>query len=123
MRGTIRYRLVDATPYACVWFGHRAPIRAAAPPSERGRAPGGSIGIHPGPRGGLMFGRNDWLMIAGALLAVLSLLHSAMGERAILGPLFRERGWSLPFAERPAVQSLLRFAWHLTTFAWLGMSA
>jgi hypothetical protein len=70
-----------------------------------------------------MLSHTHWLMLAGGLLAALSLTHSLLGERAILMPLFRDRSWSLPVAARPAVQSLLRFAWHLTTFAWLGMAA
>lgn len=70
-----------------------------------------------------MLSSSHWLMLAGGLLAVLALAHSILGERAILGPLFRNPSWTLPVAPRPALQSLLRFAWHLTTLAWLGVSA
>jgi hypothetical protein len=66
---------------------------------------------------------SHWLMLAGGLLAVLALAHSILGERAILGPLFRNPSWTLPVAPRPALQALLRFAWHLTTLAWLSVSA
>lgn len=70
-----------------------------------------------------MLSNSHWLMLAGGLLAVLALAHSILGEREILGPLFRNPSWTLPVAPRPALQSLLRFAWHLTTLAWLSLSA
>jgi hypothetical protein len=70
-----------------------------------------------------MLSSSHWLVLAGGLLAALSLAHSILGERAILGPLFRDPTWTLPVAPRRALQSLLRFAWHLTTLAWLSMSA
>lgn len=70
-----------------------------------------------------MLSNTQWLGLAGAFLVALGLGHSMMGERAILVPLFRDQSWSLPVAARPALHSLLRFAWHLTTLAWLGMSA
>lgn len=55
------------------------------------------------------------------ILLALGLLHSLLGEAAILKPLFR-KAWSLDI-ERYAVERILRFAWHLTTFAWVGFAA
>ena len=51
-----------------------------------------------------------WLVIAGALFAVLAVLHSILGERLVLRRLFRDASGPLRVA---ALRSLLRFAWHL----------
>lgn len=60
-------------------------------------------------------------IIIAICLAILATAHSALGEREILGPLFRS-SWEKP-APRWAMQRILRFAWHLTSIAWLGMAA
>ncbi len=54
--------------------------------------------------------------------AALGLAHSFLGERYVLKPLFAHEGWSLRSMSRPAAVSLLRFAWHATTIAWLGLA-
>lgn len=63
---------------------------------------------------------NSSIIIASCLL-VLAIAHSLLGERVILGPLFQS-AWEKP-APRWAMQRILRFAWHLTSIAWLGMAA
>ena len=60
-------------------------------------------------------------VVAAALFVLIAGLHSVLGERLLLGPLFEKMPpVRLPrrFAERT-----LRFAWHLTTVAWLGFAA
>jgi hypothetical protein len=62
------------------------------------------------------------LYIAAALIALLGLAHSVLGERYILTRLFRR---DLPklFGGVEFTRRTLRFAWHFTTVLALGMSA
>lgn len=58
-----------------------------------------------------------------AVLVVLAVLHSLLGERRLLGPLFagalpRE---ALPLG-RAFTERTLRFAWHLLSVAWLALA-
>lgn len=62
----------------------------------------------------------DW--IAAGLLIVIAAAHSALGERAIVGPLLRSDGWQVR-VPRPAADRILRFAWHLTSLAWVALAA
>lgn len=50
---------------------------------------------------------------------VLALAHSLLGERELLRPLFH-RPWDIG-VPRAAVEVILRFAWHLTSVAWVGL--
>lgn len=62
-------------------------------------------------------------LITGAILAVLiSVVHSYLGERFILTRLFR--GTSLPhlFGGDRFTRQTLRFAWHLSSIAWVGLA-
>jgi hypothetical protein len=65
---------------------------------------------------------NSDLMLALISLVVLAIAHSALGEAKLIGPLisgdFPPLGIPSPFAKR-----VLRFAWHLTSVAWLGLAA
>ena len=67
--------------------------------------------------------KSSSLWIAAGVLVAIGVAHSWLGERKVLAPLFASRGWGLSVASRPQAQSLLRFAWHLTTLAWLGLCA
>jgi len=66
---------------------------------------------------------NLFLMVGGLLSALIGIVHSVLGEKLVLGPLF-ERGdvpkllGSTDFARRT-----LRFAWHLTTVLLLAIGA
>lgn len=62
----------------------------------------------------------DSIVVAAAFV-VLALAHSVLGERELLRPLFAQR-WELPIP-RAAVERILRFAWHLTSVAWLGLAS
>jgi cytochrome c oxidase subunit IV len=53
--------------------------------------------------------------------SVLALAHSILGERELLRPLFA-RSWEIGLPRR-GVERVLRFAWHLTSVAWLGLAA
>lgn len=60
-------------------------------------------------------------IIVASCLVILSVVHSVLGEKGILQPLFRA-DWKEP-APRWAMERILRFAWHLTSLAWLGLGA
>lgn len=55
------------------------------------------------------------------MLVLLAVVHSALGETSILGPLFKQQ-WKIE-EPRWAVERILRFAWHLTSVAWLALAA
>lgn len=59
------------------------------------------------------------LIIAGCLL-VLAAAHSFLGETNILRPLFAAE-WTMTRTPRWATERILRFAWHLTSVAWIAM--
>lgn len=61
--------------------------------------------------------------IAAILLFLLGLAHSVLGERYILGRLFRRDNLPRLFGETAFTTRTLRFAWHITTVAWWGMAA
>jgi len=59
---------------------------------------------------------------AAAVLALIAVGHSMLGERVIVGPLLAAP--ELPVAvPRFAGRKVIRFAWHLTSVAWLGLAA
>ena len=62
------------------------------------------------------------LPTAALLLVGIGLAHSYLGERYILGRLFRR---DLPelFGSDVFTKRTLRFAWHLSTVAWWGFAA
>ncbi len=67
-------------------------------------------------------GELDVLTIAAAaILFLLAILHSVLGELALLRPLFAE-SWRVA-VPRAAAETILRFAWHLTSIAWVGLGA
>ena len=59
------------------------------------------------------------LLVAAILTFAIGLAHSYLGERYILIRLFRQ---PLPklFGDDNFTKQTLRFAWHLTSIAWLG---
>ncbi|MDJ0748091.1 MAG: hypothetical protein QNJ11_01340 [Woeseiaceae bacterium] len=62
------------------------------------------------------------LALAALLILAIALAHSYLGERYILVRLFRQ---SLPklFGSDEFTKRTLRFAWHVTSVAWLGFAA
>lgn len=63
-------------------------------------------------------------LVAGGVLMFIGVLHSVLGELGILRPLFAAT-WQTEGIPRAAIERILRFAWHLTTLAWvaLGLTA
>lgn len=59
--------------------------------------------------------------LAAVLLVLLAIAHSVLGETSILRPLLRQE-WRVA-EPRWAVERILRFAWHLTSLAWLALAA
>ena len=62
------------------------------------------------------------LLLAATLVVLVGLAHSYLGEKFILMRLFRQ---PLPrlFGDDWFTRQTLRFAWHITTVAWLGFAA
>jgi hypothetical protein len=63
------------------------------------------------------------LLAAAALTSLLALAHSYLGERYILVRLFRRDRLPELFGGPAFTRRTLRFAWHLTSLAWLGLAA
>jgi hypothetical protein len=63
------------------------------------------------------------LQLAALLIVVLGLAHSILGERYILVRLFRRSDLPKIFGSADFTVRTLRFAWHITTVAWLGLAA
>ena len=63
------------------------------------------------------------LTLAAVLLVLLGLAHSVLGERFILIPLFKRRDLPAILGSADFTNRTLRFAWHITTIAWIGFAA
>jgi hypothetical protein len=61
--------------------------------------------------------------VAAILCLVLALGHSYLGERYILIRLFRRDDLPRLFGSDVFTKRTLRFAWHITSIAWLGFGA
>jgi hypothetical protein len=57
-----------------------------------------------------------FLVASAALLALTAIVHSVLGERYLLKPLFRQTHGILASS---LARFVLRFAWHLTSLSWL----
>ncbi len=66
---------------------------------------------------------NVGLLIAAALLLLTAIAHSFLGERYILVRLFRRDDLPRLFGSDWFTRRTLRFAWHITSVAWLGFAA
>jgi hypothetical protein len=63
------------------------------------------------------------LLIAAGLTMVLAAAHSYLGERYILIRLFRRDNLPKLLGGVEFTKQTLRFAWHITSLAWLGLAA
>ncbi|MCG9727714.1 hypothetical protein [Vibrio brasiliensis] len=63
------------------------------------------------------------LYLAAFLLVVVSFAHSYLGERFILSRLFERDNLPKLLGSDDFTKRTLRFAWHLTSVAWLGLAA
>ena len=66
---------------------------------------------------------NLGLLVAAAVLALTAIAHSVLGERYILIRLFRRDNLPRLFGSDWFTRRTLRFAWHVTSVAWLGFAA
>lgn len=64
-----------------------------------------------------------FLYIAAFLIIVLGVAHSYLGEKYILIRLFRRENLPKIFDNQEFTKRTLRFAWHITTVAWIGFAA
>ena len=62
------------------------------------------------------------LLVAAGLLTLTAMAHSVLGERYILIRLFRRDSLPRLFGSDRFTRRTLRFAWHLTSVAWLGFA-
>lgn len=63
------------------------------------------------------------LLLAAALLVLIAAAHSYLGERYILIRLFRRADLPKLRGSDWFTKRTLRFAWHITSVAWLGFAA
>jgi hypothetical protein len=66
---------------------------------------------------------NAALTVAVVLTIAVGAAHSYLGERYILIRLFRRPDLPQLFGSDVFTKLTLRFAWHITTIAWLGFAA
>jgi hypothetical protein len=62
------------------------------------------------------------LLLAAVLLVLTAAAHSFLGERYILMRLFRRENLPRLFGGDEFTKRTLRFAWHVTSVAWLGFA-
>ncbi len=62
-------------------------------------------------------------LVAAALLVAIAAAHSYLGERYILIRLFRREDLPKLRGSEAFTKRTLRFAWHITSVAWLGFAA
>jgi len=63
------------------------------------------------------------LLLAAGLTVLLALAHSYLGERYILIRLLRREDLPRLFGGVDFTKQTLRFAWHLTSLAWVGFAS
>lgn len=61
------------------------------------------------------------LVIAAVLSVLIGIAHSVLGERLLLGPLFRRGEVPKLLGSSTFPRQVLRFTWHLTTVLALGI--
>jgi hypothetical protein len=66
---------------------------------------------------------NVLLLIAGLLSVLIGIAHSGLGERLVLGPLFRRGDLPKLLGSESFAQRTLRFTWHLTTVLLVAIGA
>ncbi len=62
-------------------------------------------------------------LIVAALGAVgIGLAHSILGEKGIVKPVVRRMNWEGVPPDADFLNRTVRFAWHITTLAWIGLA-
>jgi hypothetical protein len=64
-----------------------------------------------------------WLITGAVTLATLAALHSYIGETRLLQPLLAMPDLPVFQGNMDYTRAVLRWAWHLTSLAWLGVAA
>lgn len=62
------------------------------------------------------------LLVGALLLGIIGFMHSYLGERFVLSRILALPDLPKLRGSRAYMQSLLRWAWHLTSIAWWGTS-
>ncbi len=62
------------------------------------------------------------LLVAAGLAAALAVAHSWLGERFLVSRLLRLENLPRIRGSRSFTANTIRFAWHLTTVAWIGLA-
>lgn len=63
------------------------------------------------------------LLVAALFMVGLAAAHSWLGERVLLGPLLAPEARAGLLAKSGFARRVLRFAWHLTSIAFIGLGA
>ena len=63
---------------------------------------------------------NVLLLVGGLLSALIGIVHSVLGEKLLLGPLFKRGELPKLLGSATFARRTLRFAWHLTTVLLVG---
>lgn len=63
------------------------------------------------------------LLIAAILTVAVSLMHSILGEKRLIGPLLRMEGLPVILGSLNNTKLTLRIAWHITSLMWWGIAA
>ncbi len=62
------------------------------------------------------------LMVAALSAVGVGLVHSILGERGIVKPILKRMNWHGVPPDAEFLNSTVRFAWHITTLAWVGFA-
>jgi hypothetical protein len=63
------------------------------------------------------------VLIVAALGAVgIGLVHSMLGEQGIVKPILKRMDWAGVPPDADFLNRTVRFAWHITTLAWIGLA-
>jgi hypothetical protein len=62
------------------------------------------------------------LMVAALGAAGIGLVHSILGEQGIVKPILRRMNWQGVSPDAEFLNNTVRFAWHITTLAWVGFA-
>lgn len=68
-----------------------------------------------------MFSDSVPLTVAGVLAIAVAVLHSYLGERYLIIRLLRRDNLPRLLGDDRFTRQVIRFAWHLTSIAWIGM--
>lgn len=63
------------------------------------------------------------LLAAAAIIFLVGVAHSWLGEAKLIGPLLAPDTRRGMLAHSEFARNVLRFAWHVTTVAWWGLAA